>query len=184
MGEVILEECRLSYLNAAKSKPNKAGVPKYSASIMVPENNAATLALIKHAVKEAVEAAISGGELSPAQRSIVISPLRSGTQEYAVERKTADFNGFYFINAYSDNPPGLVDKNVQPILNPDELYSGIWANVAVNFYFTKKGGEPRVAVGLNHIMKLRDDDRLDGRTNVQDAFAKYVSNLTNKGQLT
>lgn len=174
---VHLENVRLSYLNCWEPKPNKAGKPKFSASVMIPEDNVKALKVAKRAVEEAIDAAVKSGDLLKEQVEDVISPIRSGTAEYKKKKKSADFNGFYFVNAYSDNQPGVVDRRVRPILDREEMYSGVWAVVDVNFYFTDLGGTPRVAVGLNHILKLKDDDRLDGRTNVQDAFAKYVDNL-------
>lgn len=180
----LIENVRLSYVSILEPRPNKAGVPKYSASVMIAEDNVKALETVKAAIETAMDKAVESGALKEVQRSIVISPVRSGTDEYNMEKKDATYNGYYFFNAYSDNQPGLVDNKVHPIVNPDEIYSGIWAVVDVNFYFTKKGGDPRVAVGLNHILKLRDDDRLDGRTNVQDAFAKYVEKLSRGEDLT
>lgn len=184
MAEVIIENVRFSFVNIWDAKPNKAGVPKFSASIMIEEDNTSALKVVKKAINDAMDAAIEGGELTQARKPAVLSPLRSGSEEYMVEKKPSEYNGFYFFNAYSDNQPGIVDKRVKPILDKDEVYSGMWGNVAVSFYFTKKGGEARVAVGLNHVMKTKDDDRMDGRTNVTEAFKKYLQDANDGGDLT
>ena len=174
MAEVVIENVRLSYLNCWEPKPNLSGVLKYGASCLISQEDKPMLDRINKAISEAIQAAITAGKLNKAAAPSVLSPLRDGTAEYKMEKKDVSYNGFSFFNANSDNPPTVVDRNVQQIFDKDEVYSGCWANVAVSFYFTAAGGTPRVAVGLNHIMKLKDDDRLDGRTNVQDAFAKYA----------
>lgn len=174
MSEVVLTNVRLSYVAVWEPKPNLAGQLKYSASIMVEKSNEAAMAICNKAVSDAINGAVTSGKISKAKSAIVLSPLRDGDKEVEVEKKTSDYAGFMFFNAYSDNRPSVVDEYAQPIFNQDEIYSGCWTNVAVSFYFTDKGGEPRVAVGLNHIMKTGDDDRLDGRTNVTDAFAAYI----------
>lgn len=176
MAEVILENCRLSFLNCFKPKANKAGALKYSASVMIPESEIDTYNTVLEAIEEAITLAVDAGEIREAYRSKVEKPIRSGTEENAVGTKDSSFVGYWFLNAYSDNPPGVISEKGKPILDHSQMYSGVWAHVAVNFYFTKKGGTARVAVGLNHLMKVRDDDHLDGRTSPTEAFAKYLAN--------
>ena len=187
MSEVVLSNVRLSYVNVWEPRPNLTGVMKYSVSVLMEKKNKTAIATCEKAVKEAIDAAVKAGKLSKAQVSIVQNPLRDGTKEYEVEKKDANYKGLIFFNANSDNRPSVVDEHVNPIFDQEELYSGCWANVAVSFYFTNKGGEPKVAVGINHIMKTRDDERLDGRTNVTEAFAQFLNadtEGTDSGDLT
>lgn len=173
--EIVLEHVRLSYIALWEPRPTLSGAMKYSASVMIPNKDKNAIAVCKKAIDDAIDGAIKTGKLSKAQRPIVQSPLRDGTKEFEVEKKDANYKGYMFFNAYSDSQPSIVDNQVNRIFDREEIYSGIIAAVAVSFYFTNKGGEPRVAVSLNHVLKEADADRLDGRTNVAEAFAKFVT---------
>ena len=54
----------------------------------------------------------------------------------------------YFINANSKQAPQVVDRNVQPILNQSELYSGCYINASVTFYAYNSNGNKGIAAGL------------------------------------
>ena len=56
--------------------------------------------------------------------------------------------------------PGIVDKDLNEILDPDEVYSGCWGRASINFFPFNTNGNKGVGVGLNNIQKLKDDDRL------------------------
>jgi hypothetical protein len=87
-------------------------------------------------------------------------PLRDGDEERADE--APEYKGMYFFNCKSDRKPGIVDKDCNEILDPDEVYSGCWGRVSVNFYPYSVNGNKGVAVGLNNVQKLKDDQRLGG----------------------
>lgn len=64
----------------------------------------------------------------------------------------------------------MVDKNVQPILDQSEVYSGCYGRISVNFYGFSSNGNKGIAAGLGNIQKLRDGESLGGRTNAADDF--------------
>ena len=66
----------------------------------------------------------------------------------------------FFLNANSTQKPGIVDKDLNEILDPDEVYSGSWGRASINFYPFNTNGNKGVGVGLNNIQKLKDDERL------------------------
>ena len=68
----------------------------------------------------------------------------------------------YFLNATSNQKPGIVDKDLNEILDPDEVYSGCWGRVSLNFYPFDVSGNRGVGVGLNNVQKLKDGERLGG----------------------
>ena len=67
-----------------------------------------------------------------------------------------------FMNASSKTRPGIVDQNVEPILDRDEVYSGVYANVSVELYLFNVNGNRGVACGLGNIQKVRDGEALGG----------------------
>ena len=64
----------------------------------------------------------------------------------------------------------MVDKNVQPILDQSEVYSGCYGRISVNFYGFNSNGNRGIAAGLGNIQKLRDGESLGGRTSAEDDF--------------
>jgi hypothetical protein len=67
-----------------------------------------------------------------------------------------------FLNANSKNAPGVVDKDLNVILDSEEFYSGCWGRVSVNFFPYDSAGNRGVGVGLNNVQKLKDGERLGG----------------------
>lgn len=170
--KVVTGIVRLSYANIWKPKAaNEGAEPKYSCSLLIPKNDTKTV----EAIKKAIEAALTegadkfGGKIP--NRAVLKLPLRDGD----TEREDDDnYKGCYFINASSKNAPGVVDKNVQPILDQSEVYSGCYCRASINFYAFNASGNRGVACGLNNIQKIRDGEPLGGgRSNPNDDFSSF-----------
>ena len=78
--------------------------------------------------------------------------------------------GATFINATSNNKPGLVDHNRVDILDEHEFYPGCYARATVRPFYYDKRGNKGVAFGLQNIQKLGDGEPLGGRSKPQDDF--------------
>lgn len=88
-----------------------------------------------------------------------------------IDRPDAEnYEGHMFFNATSKDAPQIVDRKVQPILDPLECGSGDYCNVSVNFYGFSASGNRDVAAGLGNIQKVRDGERLSGRANASADF--------------
>ena len=94
-------------------------------------------------------------------------PLRDGDIDRPEDEAYADS---YFFNANSRQAPQVVDKNVQPILDQSEVYSGCYGRISVNFYGFNNNGNRGIAAGLGNIQKLRDGESLGGRSNADEDF--------------
>lgn len=86
--------------------------------------------------------------------------------------------GAVFINATSMQRPGLVDNNVQPIIDQADFYPGCYARATVTAFAYDTAGNAGVAFGLNNIQKLADGEPLGGRTNPEADFAPVASAAT------
>lgn len=95
-------------------------------------------------------------------------PLRDGDTDKDDDEVYA---GHFYVNAKSNTRPGIVDKNRTPIVDEDDIYSGVWAIMSVTFYAYDVNGNRGVACGLNNIMKYKDDERLGGRASAESDFA-------------
>lgn len=157
---------RLSYFNGWEPVSINGGAEKYSVSVLIPKTDKETISAINAAVDAAIEEGISkfGGK-KPNKASIKL-PLRDGD----VERDDDAYKGHYFVNANSITPPQIVDKAVRPILDRNEVYSGCYARVSLNFYAFNSNGNKGVACGLGNIQKIKDGEPLAGRNNAADDF--------------
>lgn len=158
--KVVTGLVRLSYVQIFNKKSFTEGTDaKYSLCVLVPKKDTKTLKKIQAAVKAAAEKGIST-KFNGKKPSNMHLPLRDGDEERAAE--APEYKGMYFFNCKSDRKPGIVDKDRNEILDPDEVYSGCWGRVSVNFYPYSVNGNKGVAVGLNNVQKLKDDQRLGG----------------------
>ena len=62
--------------------------------------------------------------------------------------------GIVFVSATSKQKPGLVDQDVQPIIDPSEFYGGCYAKATINAFAYDKAGNRGVAFGLQNIQNL------------------------------
>lgn len=88
--------------------------------------------------------------------------------------------GALTFNTSSKFQPSVVDANMNPILDENRVYSGVWAFVSVNTY---KYGPPQpksgIAFGLQTVMIIGDDSKLSGGGgNPQQDFAGVTITAT------
>lgn len=164
---------RLSYLHIWEAVAIEEGQDKkYSASLIIPKSDKETIAKINAAINAAKEAGKTskfGGKIP----SNLKTPLRDGDLERPDDEA---YENSYFINANAKTQPGVVDKNIQKILNQDEVYSGCYGKASITFYAFNTSGNKGIACGLNHIMKVKDGEPLGGRTTAEADFAGVESN--------
>ena len=169
--KVIIAGARLSYANLFEPRAFEGQEPKYSVSILIDKEDEATVALIQKAVKNAGEAGSEkyGKKFGTGLRT----PLRDGDVDRPDDE---NYQGCYFINANSKNAPQVVGKLRDPNtgkplpLGPEDVYSGCYANVSVNFYPYNVSGNKGVAAGLNNVQKVADGERLSGASSATDDF--------------
>jgi len=165
--KVITGLVRFSYLHVWEPKKiDENSEPKYSVSLIIPKSDTKTLGLIKKAIEAAKEAgkAKFGGKI-PAN---IKSPLRDGDEERPDDPA---YENAYFVTANAKTKPGLVDKNRQPIIDQEELYSGCYGHASITFFAFNTSGNKGVACGLNHLMKVKDGDSLGGKSTAENDFA-------------
>lgn len=168
--KVTTGKVRLSYAHLFEAHAIEGNEPKYSVSVIIPKSDTETLKAIKAAVDEAKEQgkAKFGGKIPATLKT----PLRDGDVERPDEGAYANC---YFLNANSKNKPGIVDINVQPILDATEVYSGCYARLTLNFYPYSASGNKGIAAGLGNVQKLADGEPLGGFTRAEDDFEALES---------
>jgi hypothetical protein len=74
------------------------------------------------------------------------------------------------MNVSNKTKPGVVDAQVQPILDPTEVYSGCYARVSINAFPFNTSGNRGVSFGLNHVQKLGEGEPLGSITKAENDF--------------
>ena len=164
--KVVTGVVRLSYANVWEPKSINGGAEKYSVSLIIPKSDKKTISEIEKAIDNAIKEGTSkfGGKVP--NKSTLKLPLRDGDSE----RDDEAYKDSFFVNANGTTAPQIVDTRVQPILDRNEVYSGVYARVSVNFYAFNSNGNKGIACGLGNIQKVRDGEPLSGRTNAADDF--------------
>lgn len=165
---VVFGPVRLSYthLFSKYSPDGDSANGKYMTNVLIPKEEKETIAAIKQAIEAGKKQAIVSkwGGKEPKKLDL---PLRDGD----VDKEDDDvYAGQYFVNAKCNTRPGIVDKYKAPIVDEDEIYSGVWAIVSVTFYGYDVSGNRGIACGLNNVMKFKDGERLGGRASADTDF--------------
>lgn len=166
--KVVTGKVRFCYVNVFEpTAMNEGDAPKYNICILIPKNDTKTV----DKINKAIEAAKQAGKAKLADKngkipSNIKLPLRDGDDERGDD---PTFEGMYFINANSNRKPSIVDKDLNPIMDKDEFYSGCYGRASINFYaynVQSKG----IAAGLNNLQKLDDGEMLAGGSTADEDF--------------
>ena len=163
---------RWSYANVWEAKANAEGqTPKFSVSLIIPKDDVATIAKIKAAIKAAYDegqSKLKGNAKTVPALNLIKNPLRDGDVERPDDPA---YKGCYFINANSLTAPGIVDADVNPILDHSEVYSGCRGRVSISFYCFNNSGNKGIAASLNNLQKISDDTPLGSKPTAASDFA-------------
>lgn len=139
--------------------------PKYSVAVLIPKSDRKSV----EAVKAAVEAAFAEGIARfpkewRGKRPVEKTPcLRDGD-----ELDDPAYAGHIYFNASSKTKVPVLNRQKMMILDPEEIYSGCYGLVSVNFFPYATGGNNGVSCGLNAVLKTADGERLSQRMAEKD----------------
>ena len=165
------KDTRLSYEHVWEPASINGGNPKYSVCCLIPKSDAGTVDRIRKAIDAAYregESRLKGNGKSVPPLSAIKTPLRDGDLDRPDDPAYA---GMWFVNANTDQQPGIVDLNRQPVLDRNEVYSGCYCRVSLTFFAFNSNGNRGIACGLNNLQKVRDGERLGGRISAEEDFA-------------
>ncbi len=160
---VVLKNVRLSFVHILKPFAyDPAQEPKYSATVLVSKSDQANTALIKTAIAAAIEAGRNGkwnGTVPPN----VPNPIHDGD---GVKQDGTTFGPeckgclVFTASTGKEYPVDVVDRSCQPIMDATQIYSGIYANISINFrpylYQNKRG----IGAYLGPVQKVSDGEPL------------------------
>lgn len=173
--KVLTGEVRLSYVNLVTPRVNNndpTATPKYSVTLLIPKTDTAVKANIDASIEAAAkdaQAKIWGGVRPP----VLPIPIHDGDgvrengTPYGPECK-----GCWVITASTKNKPQVVSQSdINTELLPQDIYSGMYARVSINFYAYNSAGKRGVGCGLRAVMKTRDGEPLSSSVVTAAEFA-------------
>jgi len=155
---------RASFVNVFAPRKNDQGKDEYSVKMIFPKD--ADLTEMKEIVKEAAQE--KWGNNPPKG---LRNPFRDGN-ESNLEKYPED-KDMIVVNAKTTlAPPGVVNRNCQPIMDSREVYSGCYmiATVTAYAYDNKAKG---VSFGLQNLMKVKDGEPLSARATAESDFSSF-----------
>ena len=167
-------DTRWSYANVWEPKSINGGTPKYSVSLIIPKSDTKTIAKIQAAIEAAYkegEAKLKGNGKSVPALSVLKTPLRDGDAERPDDEAMA---GSLFINTSSKLKPGVLkfaaNGEKVPVTSEDDIYSGCYGYVSVNFFAYNRNGNKGISAGLNNVLVTERGDYLGGRSSAESDF--------------
>lgn len=171
---------RASYPNLFKPRKNDLnGKDEYSVVALFPKG--ADLSAIKKAI---IAAGVKkfGADQKKWPKPFK-TPLRDQAERGKEDEETGKIvmpdgyeAGAFFLNLKSTVAPGVVDAQLQAIIDESEIYPGVWLRANINAFAYDQKGNRGVSFGLNHIQKVKDGESFaGGRGRAQDAFSAIES---------
>lgn len=161
----VTGKVRFSYANVFTPGETPNGTLKYSVSILIPKSDTDTVNRFKKAFEDTktANAAVWGGS--------VPKLLKGGLRDGDAEKDDPAYAGHFFINASSNEKPGIVDADLNPIIDTSEFYSGCYGRASITLYPYDTSGSKGIAAGLNNVQKLEDGEKFGGSTTAAADFA-------------
>lgn len=158
--KVVTGQVRFSYAHVFEpsSMNDSDDKKKYSVSVIIPKKDKATLAKIDAAIEAAIAEGLNTKFGGKKPKNLKL-PLRDGDEE---REDREEYANSFFLNASSTRKPGLVDIDMNAIIDEDDFYSGCFGRVSLKFYAYDSNGSKGIAVGLNNLQKTKDGERLSG----------------------
>jgi hypothetical protein len=168
--KVVTGKCRLSYVHLFEpwsANPNQDA--KYSVVLLIPKSDTQTINKMRAAQQQALE----NGKDTKFKGRIPknwTDTIHDGDEEADLEANP-EYAGHWYLTVSANTKPGVVDDQVDPILDSTEVYSGCYGRASINAFPFSNQGNQGVSFGLNHVQKLADGEPLGGRSKAEDDFA-------------
>lgn len=169
MANVMTPEFRVSYPKVFKPEVNQmSGKSEYSLVALFKKGE--DLKALKAAAEEAIVEKL-GADKSKWPKNLK-TPFRDQEEREKDGSMPSGYEkGAIFITLKSAQKPGLVDSNVQAIIDEAEFYAGCYARATVRAGYYDKAGNRGVAFYLQNVQKVKDGEPLSGRAAAETEFA-------------
>ncbi|MCL2876662.1 MAG: DUF2815 family protein [Betaproteobacteria bacterium] len=172
---IVTGTCRASFCHLIQPKRNaNSGEPRYSVTLLLPKSDVATKQMIDYAIEAAAQngmARLWNGQRPP----MLPTPIYDGDGVRPSDGApfSDECKGHWVFTASGKQQPSIVDTNLQPILQPTEVYSGMYIRAGVTFFPYFQQGKRGIGCALDNVQKLADGEPLGGnRASAQDDFGQ------------
>lgn len=174
--KVVTGKVRFSFVNLFEPKAFGEGQdPKYSVMLLIPKTDVATIKKIREAIDAAAQKGLStkfGGKMPAVLKTTLKDADTDTNQDGEVFKDIWDYTaGHYIINVSSRTKPQVVDADLQPILDPTEVYSGCYGRASINFFAYNSTGNKGISAGLGNVQKLEDGEPLGTISTAEQDFS-------------
>ena len=164
-GKVMLSYVSLFTPYIDPKKPTEKG--KYKCLLLIDKKDKDTVAKIKSAIKHVEAKMIAEKYAGKAPKKAISNTLRDGDEEKDEE----EYEGKYYMNVWSLRKPPVIDRDKEPITDPDKVYSGCYARVCLNAYYYWGDESKGITFGLEAVQFVSNGPRLGGGSvNIDEAF--------------
>lgn len=162
--KIVTGKVRFSFVHIMEpSSMTEGGMKKYNVSLIVQKSDSVTCAKINKAIdslkEEAREKYKGKKNLQDGLPKGFWVPFRDGDEE---KPDSESYEDAMFLSAKSKKRPGVVDADLEPMLDLNDLYSGCYGRASISFFLYDVDLSKGIGVGLNNLQKLEDGDPLKG----------------------
>lgn len=160
--------CRLAFANLFKARKSEFdGQEKetFDATLLFAKSD--DISALKNAAMQAAVDEWGDKAKDFAQKGLIKTPFLDGDGPQAINKKTGErnkgFEGHTFIRCSTKIQPKVFDQKVQPVVSPEEVYSGCYGYAVVHCYTweNQKNGKG-ISFGINMFQKARDGEKFGG----------------------
>jgi len=160
----------LSYVQVFKpyvdpKKPDDK--PKYKCLLLIDKSDKASVKKIKDAIKAVEAKMITEKYAGKAPKKAIKNTFIDGDEE----KEGEEYEDRYCINVSKHIKPKIFDRKLNPITDEEEIYSGVIANVAIEFYYYWREDAKGITASLEAIQKVADGEPLGASSvRAEDVF--------------
>lgn len=160
----------LSYVNVFEpykdpNKPEEKG--KYKCLLLIDKDDTKSVKAIERAIKAVEAKMITEKYAGKAPKKAIKHSFNDGDED----KEGQEYENRYYINVSKHVKPAIVDRKLKPITDEEEVYSGIVANVCIEFFYYWREDSKGITASLEGIQKLSDGEPLGAtRVRAEDVF--------------
>ena len=170
--QVITGKVRISYADQIyKPKANDKGVLKYGCALLIPKSDKATydrICAVAEHVKRTSQKGKDEAFYKAAPRTLHDG---DGVKPNSGEPYGPEAKGCWVINVSANDKPGIVDENLQPMM--EKINSGDYVRADLGGFWFETSGNKGVSFGINNVQFIERGERIDGRQDAATAFAEF-----------
>ena len=127
------------------------GSKKYSLTLVIDKAEVETI----NKINAAYLSLKNENQVAYSKKSMMPKALRNGD----IEKIDQIYKGAYFLTASSIEKPGIVDKDLNPLIGVGDVYDGCYGRASITLFIYEFNGKFGIGAGLNNIQKLKEGKR-------------------------